>query len=290
MKKYTPQLFTDWTIESTSKYYAEVRQIPQINAEEEVALAIQIRQGDMCSLEKLISANLRFVIKIAKEYQNKGIPLGDLINEGNLGLIRAAKQFDETKGFRFNSYSVWWIRQSIIQAFEKTNRIIRLPKPEMLDLEILQKIVEGLFKETQREPTMEEMVTISGFNSEKIRRLLSHTQVISSIDSPVSPDNTDLIIETLKTDEETPDEEILKDTSTLFIKKTILETLEELPEADKKIILYSFGVCGMPIYRDDDICRIVGISKRTIFSKRTKILKNLNSNTQLKTAYKEILQ
>src|SRR4029077_18610021 len=142
---------------SLDKYLQEIGTVSMITADEEVELAILIKDGDKQALERLVNANLRFVVSVAKQYQNQGLPLGDLINEGNLGLIRAAQRFDETRGFKFISYAVWWIRQSILQALAEQSRIVRLPLNKVGLTNRLQKAYSLLEQQFEREPSAEEL-------------------------------------------------------------------------------------------------------------------------------------
>src|SRR5690348_8866214 len=144
---------------SLDKYLQEIGSVSMINADEEVELAIRIREGDERALERLVNANLRFVVSVAKQYQNQGLPLGDLINEGNLGLIRAAQRFDETRGFKFISYAVWWIRQSILQALAEQARIVRLPLNKIGSINKINKAFSELEQKYEREPSAEEIAT-----------------------------------------------------------------------------------------------------------------------------------
>src|SRR4249919_1152878 len=152
--------FTNRESKSLDKYLNEISKVSMINAEEEVELAQRIREGDQAALERLVNANLRFVVSVSKQYQNQGLTLGDLINEGNLGLIKAAKRFDETRGFKFISYAVWWIRQSILQAIADQARIVRLPLNQVGSLNKISKAYSKLEQEFEREPSSEELSKI----------------------------------------------------------------------------------------------------------------------------------
>ena len=149
--------FTNRENKSLDKYLNEISKVPMIDAQEEVELARRIREGDQAALEKLVNANLRFVVSVSKQYQNQGLTLGDLINEGNLGLIKAAKRFDETRGFKFISYAVWWIRQSILQALADQSRIVRLPLNKVGSIGRISATAAKLEQEHEREPTPEEI-------------------------------------------------------------------------------------------------------------------------------------
>ena len=183
--KITKQVTNRDTI-SLDKYLQEISKVDLITAEEEVELAQRIRQGDEKALEKLTKANLRFVVSVAKQYQNQGLSLPDLINEGNLGLIKAAKRFDETKGFKFISYAVWWIRQSILQALSEQARIIRLPLNKIGSINRLNKAFAELEQRYEREPTIEELATFLEIKPSEIKDTLRNNTRPLSVDAPLS--------------------------------------------------------------------------------------------------------
>src|SRR5579863_2985194 len=163
------QSITNRESQSLDKYLSEIAKVDLITAQEEVILAQKIREGDQAALERLTKTNLRFVVSVAKQYQNQGLTLGDLINEGNLGLIKAAKRFDETKGFKFISYAVWWIRQSILQALAEQSRIVRLPLNQVGSLNKLNKTFSRLEQQFEREPLPEELSEILDLPMDKVK-------------------------------------------------------------------------------------------------------------------------
>lgn len=175
--------FTNRDDISLEKYLQEISKVDLLTAEEEVELAKKIKQGDQISLEKLINANLRFVVSVAKQYPNKDLSLSDLINEGNLGLIKAAQRFDDTKGFKFISYAVWWIRQSILQALSDKSRIVRLPVSAIREVKKIKKTSLILLQNNEWEPSVEELSTLLGMPTEEVEISLSFTRHIS-IDAP----------------------------------------------------------------------------------------------------------
>jgi RNA polymerase primary sigma factor len=236
---------------SLDKYLQEVGREPLISSDEEVILAQRIREGDSKALEKLTKANLRFVISVAKQYQNQGLPLQDLINEGNMGLIRAAEKFDETRGFKFISYAVWWIRQSILQALAEQARIVRLPLNKIGTLNKINKAYSLLEQEHERPPTSEELSEHLEMNVDDIKKALSHSARHSSIDAPVN-DNDDSSASLLdfmsNTDFPSPDSEMLKQS----LKREIERSLSTLSQRERCIIRMFYGLDGaMPISLDE---------------------------------------
>src|SRR6056297_2465002 len=182
--KITKQV-TNRETASLDKYLQEIGKVDLITADEEVELAQRIKAGDQVALEKLTKANLRFVVSVSKQYQNQGLTLPDLINEGNLGLIKAAQRFDETRGFKFISYAVWWIRQSILQALAEQSRIVRLPLNKIGSINKINKAFNKLEQEFQRDPTIEEVSELMESNEELIEEALNFSNVHVSMDAPL---------------------------------------------------------------------------------------------------------
>jgi RNA polymerase primary sigma factor len=171
------------------QYLRDISVYPLIPREEEGALAVRIRAGEDEALEKLVRANLRFVVSVAKRYQNQGVNLSDLINEGNLGLIRAARRFDETKGIKFISYAVWWVRQAILQALAEQSRIVRVPLNRAGDLQRIGRRAAALIQELGREPTNEEIAEEMKISEEEVAKTMAFSQVHLSLDAPVATDD-----------------------------------------------------------------------------------------------------
>src|SRR5919112_3321243 len=178
--------------QSLEKYLQEIGKVELLTPEEEVQLALKIRQGDQKALDRLTKANLRFVVSVAKQYQNQGLTLPDLINEGNLGLIKAAQRFDETKGFKFISYAVWWIRQSILQALAEQSRIVRLPLNKVGSLNKINKAYSKLEQDYEREPSADELADLLEVSAEEVATTLQMSIRHVSVDGPISEgeDNT----------------------------------------------------------------------------------------------------
>src|SRR5215217_5841021 len=186
--------------QSLEKYLQEIGKVELITPEEEVRLARLIRQGDQRALDRLTKANLRFVVSVAKQYQNQGLTLPDLINEGNLGLIKAAQRFDETKGFKFISYAVWWIRQSILQALAEQSRIVRLPLNKVGLTNRISKAFQMLEQEFEREPTAQELADLLEISSEEVSTTLMMSTRHVSVDSPLSDSEENTLIDVLVND------------------------------------------------------------------------------------------
>ena len=226
--------------QSLEKYLQEIGKVDLITPEEEVKLAVLIKQGDQLALDRLTKANLRFVVSVAKQYQNQGLTLPDLINEGNLGLIKAAQRFDETRGFKFISYGVWWIRQSILQALAEQSRIVRLPLNKVGLTGRLNKAFCQLEQEYEREPTTEELATYLEIEPEEVAATMNFSSRHVSVDCPLSEgEDTTLIDVLVNHNAESTDRQIeFKDS----LKMEINRSLSTLTERQKDVIRYFFGL------------------------------------------------
>jgi len=226
--------------QSLEKYLQEIGKVELITPEEEVKLATLIKQGDQKALDRLTKANLRFVVSVAKQYQNQGLSLPDLINEGNLGLIKAAQRFDETRGFKFISYAVWWIRQSILQALAEQARIVRLPLNKVGLTNRIQKAFSLLEQQYEREPSAEELAEVLEMDLEEVASTLGINSRHVSMDSPLSEGEENTLIDVLenpnaeKTDQELDHNESLK--------TEIDRSLKTLTERQKEVICFFFGI------------------------------------------------
>ena len=226
--------------QSLEKYLQEIGKVELITPEEEVKLAIRIKQGDQNALEKLTKANLRFVVSVAKQYQNQGLTLPDLINEGNLGLIKAAQRFDETRGFKFISYAVWWIRQSILQALAEQSRIVRLPLNKVGLTNRISKAFSQLEQEFEREPTPEELATLLDMDAEEIAATLGVAARHVSMDQPLSDGEDSTLIDVLVNHNAvSTDNELVFKAS---LKTEIDRSLSTLTERQKDVIRFFFGI------------------------------------------------
>jgi len=226
--------------QSLDKYLHEISKVELISANEEVILAKKIREGDQMALEKLTKANLRFVVSVAKQYQHKGISLGDLINEGNTGLIKAATRFDETRGFKFISYAVWWIRQSIIQALAEQSRIVRLPLNRVSSLSKIFKTFSILEQEYQREPTAEELAEVLEMRIEDVKNNIKISGHQVSVDAPVLSGEDMSLLDILETDHKTPDSDLMMDS----LRGEIKRALSTLTQRESDVLSFYFGLNG----------------------------------------------
>ena len=234
---------------SLERYLQDISKVHMISAEEEVRLAVLIRKGDQTALEQLTKANLRFVVSVAKQYQYQGLSLSDLINEGNLGLIRAAKRFDETKGFRFISYAVWWIRQSILQALADQSRIVRVPLNRVGIRNKIAKAAQYLEQDFEREPTAEEISEYLEMDLEEVSSTINLANRHLSIDSPVGEEGEGTMIDVMENNEADAADHEFQNESMHF---EIELALRSLPEKQLKVIrcLYGIGM-DMPMGMED---------------------------------------
>jgi RNA polymerase primary sigma factor len=224
---------------SLEKYFQEIGKVDLISSETEVELAKRIREGDQVALEKLTKANLRFVVSVAKQYQNSGLTLGDLINEGNLGLIKAAKRFDEKRGFKFISYAVWWIRQSIMQALAEQSRIVRLPSNRIGSLTKINKTFSDLEQKFQREPSTEEIAEVLGDSVESVRANLKVSGRHVSMDAPFAQGEDSSLLTVLPDENEImPDASLMTDSLT----KEVQRALSTLTSRESQVLGLFFGL------------------------------------------------
>ncbi len=236
--KITKQ-FTNRESLSLDKYLQEIGKVPLLTFEDEIVLAVKIRQGDQAALETLTKANLRFVVSVAKQYQNQGLSLGDLINEGNLGLIKAAKRFDETRGFKFISYAVWWIRQSILQALAEQSRIVRLPLNRVGALNKIGKAYSNLEQEFEREPSATELAQELEMDVEEVTDTLKISGRHVSMDAPFAQGEENRLLDVIESEEiPDPDHLLMKES----LKTEIERALRSLSEREAEVIKLYFGL------------------------------------------------
>ena len=280
--KITKQVTNRDTL-SLDKYLHEICKVELLSAEEEVELAKKIRKGDRKSLDLLIKSNLRFVVSVAKQYQNQGLSLPDLINEGNLGLIKAAERFDETRGFKFISYAVWWIRQSILQSLAEQSRIVRLPLNKIGSINKINKAVNKLEQEFQREPTIEELAELMEAKPDLIENTMNFSNIHVSMDAPLRDEELNNMYDImLNEDSPSPDTELI-DSS---LRKEIERSLSTLSQREADIIRYYFGLNNYQPHTLEEIGDEFGLTRervRQIKEKAIKKLKNHYRNRLLKT-------
>lgn len=236
---------------SLDKYLQEIAKVGLISAEEEVELAKRIKQGDKAALEKLTKANLRFVVSVSKQYQNQGLSLPDLINEGNLGLMKAAERFDETRGFKFISYAVWWIRQSILQALAEQARIVRLPLNKIGTINKVNKAYSILEQKHEREPDPDEIAEMIDLPSEEVQDALKHSGRHLSMDAPILEGEESDMYEVLQTEEvgSAPENNLLYDS----LRSEIERTVATLQDREADVIRLYFGLNGRPPHTLEEI-------------------------------------
>jgi len=273
------QQITNRDTASLEKYLQEVSRLPMVTPDEEVLLAQRIHEKDKSALDKLVKANLRFVISVAKQYQNQGLTLSDLINEGNVGLIKAGMRFDETKGFKFISYAVWWIRQSILQAIVEQGRLVRLPLNKVGSQNKMQKAIDAFSQVNGREPTAEELAKILEMSEETIEDLIKHKTKNISIDEPLSSDDdsqsyTDLLRNDYDTDPEIP---VLK----ISLSNDIQFALKSLPKREQQIINHFYGLDSTEILSLDEIGAKFDITRERVRQIKERAIRQLRKTRRV---------
>jgi RNA polymerase primary sigma factor len=280
--KITKQVTNRDTL-SLDKYLHEIGKVELLSAEREVELAKRIKKGDRKALEILIKANLRFVVSVSKQYQNQGLSLPDLINEGNLGLIKAAERFDETRGFKFISYAVWWIRQSILQALAEQARIVRLPLNKIGSINKINKAFNKLEQEYQREPTVDEIAELMESKPDIVEESMNFSNVHISMDAPLREEEAnDMYDVMLNDDSPSPDNELINGS----LRKEIERSLSTLGEREAEILRYYFGLKNYQPHTLEEIGDVFGLTRervRQIKEKAIKKLKNQYRNRLLKS-------
>ncbi len=263
---------------SLDKYLQEIGREELISVEEEVELAQRIRNGDRIALEKLTRANLRFVVSVAKQYQNQGLSLPDLINEGNLGLIKAAEKFDETRGFKFISYAVWWIRQSILQALAEQSRIVRLPLNQVGSLNKINKALSKFEQEFERRPSAEELSVKLDIPVEKVRDTMKVSGRHISVDAPfVEGEDNSLLDVMINDDSPHADRELMNES----LSKEIDRALSTLSDREYQIVRKFFGI-GVPEMTLEEIGEEFGLTRERVRQIKEKAIRRLRSNSRSK--------
>ena len=272
--KITKQVTNRETL-SLDKYLHEIGKVDLLTAEKEVELAKRIKKGDRAALEELIKANLRFVVSVSKQYQNQGLSLPDLINEGNLGLIKAAERFDETRGFKFISYAVWWIRQSILQALAEQARIVRLPLNKIGSINKINRTFSKLEQEYQREPTAAEVAKILETTADVVEDSMKVSSHHVSMDAPMRDEDDNNLYDVMLNDESpSPDDELMNNS----LKKEIERTLLTLGEREAEILKYYFGLSGYRQHTLEEIGSHFNLTRERVRQIKEKSIKRLKNN------------
>lgn len=264
---------------SLEKYLQEIGHQDLLTADEEVELAQQIRKGDRKALERLTKANLRFVVSVAKQYQNKGLSLPDLINEGNLGLIKAAERYDETRGFKFISYAVWWIRQSILQAIAEQSRIVRLPLNQVGSVNRIARELNKFEQENERKPSVEEMADRIDLPEEKIAEAMKINTNHVSMDAPFADGEDNSLLDVLPNTDSPSTDNVLDQES---LRTEIGRVLDVLNDREQKVIKAFFGI-GMQEMTLVEIGDKYNLTRERVRQIKEKAIRRLRYNTKSKT-------
>ncbi len=268
--------------DSLERYLQEINKEPMITPEEEVILAHRIHNGDEEALEQLTKANLRFVVSVAKQYQGQGLGLIDLINEGNVGLITAAKKFDETRGFKFISYAVWWIRQSILQALAENSRLVYLPLNQVNNLSKIHRFLSDFAQKNERMPSNEEIAEALDIDVEKVKTIMQSSGRPTSMDAPLADDEGSCLLDLLQSRDGSNTE---RDLITGSLITEVSAAVKKLPERERKVVEMFFGLNG-PEMNLEDIGRELHLSRervRQLKEKALKLLREAQEASILKT-------
>lgn len=265
--------------QSLDKYLQEIGKVDLLTPDEEVQLAQKIREGDQLSLERLTKANLRFVVSVAKQYQNQGLSLGDLINEGNLGLIKAAQRFDETRGFKFISYAVWWIRQSILQALAEQSRIVRLPLNRVGSLNKISKTFSDLEQKFEREPSPEELAAVLDITPAEVVDTLKISGRHVSMDAPFVQGEENSLLDVLENDgEDKPDSGLINDS----LRKEVQRALSTLTQREADVIALYFGLNGEHAMTLEEIGEKFNLTRERVRQIKEKAIRRLRHTSRSK--------
>ena len=265
--------------QSLDKYLQEIGKVDLLTPDEEVELAKRIKEGDQIALEKLTKANLRFVVSVAKQYQNQGLSLGDLINEGNLGLIKAAQRFDETRGFKFISYAVWWIRQSILQALAEQSRIVRLPLSRVGSLNKISKTFSELEQKYEREPSPEELAEVLDVTTAEVVDTMKISGRHVSMDAPFVQGEENSLLDVLENDsEETPDSGLMNDS----LRREVQRALSTLTQREADVITLYFGLNGEHSMTLEEIGEKFNLTRERVRQIKEKAIRRLRHTSRSK--------
>ncbi|MCB4799922.1 sigma-70 family RNA polymerase sigma factor [Neotamlana laminarinivorans] len=276
--KITKQV-TNRATKSLDKYLQDISKIPLVTADEEVELAQRIKQGDQKALDKLTTANLRFVVSVSKQYQNQGLTLPDLINEGNAGLVKAAKRFDETRGFKFISYAVWWIRQAILQALAEQSRIVRLPLNKIGSINKINKAYSSLEQEYERAPNASEIATELDLTISDVKQSMKVSGRHVSMDAPFKEGETSNLYDVIKHDESPkPDSGLMKDS----LKLEINRVLDTLSNKEAEVIRHFYGISDKQPMSLQEIGDAFGLTRERVRQIKEKGIRRLRHNSKSK--------
>jgi len=259
---------------SLNQYLSDIAKIPMITPQEEVILTQKIREGDQAALERLTTANLRFVVSVAKQYQSSGLTLGDLINEGNLGLVKAARRFDETKGFKFISYAVWWIRQSILSAIGEQSRMVRLPLNKVGDLSKIAKAASRLEQVYERQPTPEELAEDLETTVEKVTNSLANSGKHLSYDTPFSTEEENTLLDVLQSPEPGTDKGMM--TESLSIE--VSNSMRVLAEKEREVLSLFFGLGNQHAHSLEEIGEMYHLTRERVRQIKDRALAKLRES------------
>lgn len=266
--------------QSLEKYLQEIGEVPLLVPEEEIKLARRIRRGDQTALEQLTKANLRFVVSVAKQYQNQGLSLGDLINEGNLGLIKAAKRFDETRGYKFISYAVWWIRQSILQALAEQSRVVRLPLNRVGALNKIGKMYANLEQEYEREPTPDEIAEMLEISAAEVTDTLRMSGRHLSIDAPFAQGEDNRLLDIVHNDNQPPPDSRLMQES---LRQEIDRALATLSARESEVVRLYFGLGREHPLTLEEIGELFKLTRERVRQIKEKALRRLRHTSRSKS-------
>lgn len=269
--------FTNRENQSLDKYLQEIGKVDLLTPEQEIELTVRMKKGDQSAMELLTKANLRFVVSVAKQYQNQGLSLGDLINEGNLGLIKAVRRFDETRGFKFISYAVWWIRQSILQALAEQSRIVRLPLNRVGALNKIGKAYSNLKQEFEREPSAEEIAQVLEMEVDEISAAMKISGKHVSVDAPFSYGDENSLLDVIENVQQpSPDNELISES----LKTEIKNVLEILPEREAEVIRLYFGLDGEFSMTLEEIGEKFNLTRERVRQIKEKAIRKLRHNSK----------
>lgn len=258
------------------KYLNDIGKIPMLTGDEEASLAERIRTGDQEALDKLTRANLRFVVSVAKQYQNQGLSLSDLINEGNVGLMKAAKRFDETKGFKFISYAVWWIRQSILQAIVEYSRIVRLPLNKVGSYNRVNQAFTSFVQKFEREPSEDELAELLDISPKEVANLLKGQNRHISVDAPISGEDGDAtILDLMRTDENMhPDTQLMEES----LKEEVQQGLSILSPREVEVLSSYYGLNGYKALTLEEIGELYGLTRERVRQIKERAIRRLRKS------------